>query len=470
MELELEQAKGLESQLIEAAWRTGDLRYKLKTCQMEMYADIFKWEGFKFLIKCARRLGKTYLLLLIAVMVCLRKPRAKVRFAAPFREQLTEVLEPIMHAICADAPPHLRPVWTRGRWVFPNKSVIVPAGVNNGNIEKLRGAECDLFIVDEAGTVNDLRYLVVDVALPQFMNRDGRVVKGRRMLIASSPPKTPAHEFTEMADECETDGNYAHYDIFDAEYPDEVIQMLMKELKGPDSSTWKREALALDVVDQESAIIPEWKEEYVQEFELDEFFPFYYKYDSLDIGVRDLTVCIFAHYDFKKAQLFIHDEVVMNGPEMNTQKLAEAIRAKETTIFGEHKLRKRVSDKDLLLIQDMRMLHKLYFDPTDKGRLEEMINEVRIWVGRGRVIVHPRCVQTVGCLRYAVWNEKRSEFDRSNRFGHFDALAALMYLVRNVDQRGNPIPEDYGQKGEQWFSPAKKGNGIDRLKKMFNVR
>src|SRR5260221_343753 len=161
----------------------------------EMFSEIMLSHSFKFVIGCARRLGKSYLLLLIAVMVCLRKAGAKVRYAAPYREQLTEILEPIMNSIIADAPQAYRPVWHKGRWIFPhNGSSIVPAGVNNGNAEKLRGPWCDLFIVDEAGSVSKLKYLVTDIAVPQFMDNDGEIVKGRRLLIASSPPKTPAHE------------------------------------------------------------------------------------------------------------------------------------------------------------------------------------------------------------------------------------------------------------------------------------
>jgi hypothetical protein len=76
---------------------------------------------------------------------------------------------------------------------------------------------------------------------------------------------------------------------------------------------------------------------------------------------------------------------------------------------------------------------------------------VRIWVNAGRVIVSPKCQQLIGSLTYGVWNENRNNFDRAPLYGHFDALAALMYLIRNVDVRTNPIPFDYNKPPENWF-------------------
>jgi hypothetical protein len=64
-------------------------------------------------------------------------------------------------------------------------------------------------------------------------------------------------------------------------------------------------------------------------------------------------------------------------------------------------------------------------------------------VAEGRIIVHPRCKQLAGCLEFGVWDEKRRKFERTETLGHFDALAALIYLVRNLDVHTNPIPRDY---------------------------
>ena len=78
-----------------------------------------------------------------------------------------------------------------------------------------------------------------------------------------------------------------------------------------------------------------------------------------------------------------------------------------------------------------------------------MVNEVRVWVNSGRVIIHPRCKFLIGNLEKGVWADnamggRRQDFGRTKTYGHFDGIAALMYLVRNIDTSSNPIPPDLG--------------------------
>ncbi len=488
------QAEPLDDQqlydaMTRAFWVRGELDYRLKTAQKEMWRQVAKSNRFKYVIKCARRLGKSFFLLSTACSVARRKPGAIVRYAAPTQKMVRKIIHPLMKIITDDCPVELRPVWkgADGMYLFPGtNSEIHIAGVNNGHADDHRGTYCDLFVIDEAGFVDDLHYLIHDVALPQLLDEDMAVVKDRRLLIASSPARSPAHEFKKISDEAEAEGNYSHYDIFDGHYSKDIIRLFLKEdgvseeditallagdYENVKSTTVLREYLALDVVDENFALCPEWKQAYVQEFQTDKYFSLYHKYDALDVGVRDLSVCLFAHYDFAQARLYIHDEFVINGPQMTTEVLARGIRAKEEALFPKMKIRKRVSDIDLLLIQDLHRLHNLYFEPTDKGELEQMVNQVRIWVGAGRIIVHPRCKQTIGCLKSGVWNEQRKDFDRSVTFGHFDAFAALMYLVRNVDTATNPVPFDFEKPiADHWLTDTEQQRRKEKLKKMLNVR
>lgn len=466
-------------------WHGGDLRFKFKPAQKQMHVDIFKNTRMKYVIKCARRLGKTFMLCCLAIMCCLRKPGSMVRYAAPTNKALKKFIIPIMKIILKDCPAEVCPEFkaSEGVYQFKNGSEIHLAGVNNDNADSLRGTFAELFIIDEAGFVDDLKYLIDDVAMPQFLDPDGKIVAGRRLIISGSPARTPAHEFTEIGRIAEAEGNYSHYDIYAGGYPEETIKIYEKEAGGKDSTTWKREYLALDVVDENYALVPEWRSNFViqppiesgtqEENEEDiKKFVYWHKYASLDIGVRDLTVCLFAYYDFGRGTLFVLDEVSMNGPEMTTKKLAESVRQKEAATFQGLEVFRRISDKDLLLLNDLRALHGLYFNPTDKGYLEEMVNEVRIWVSSGRIKVHPRCKQLIGCLSYGVWNEKRDDFERVPLYGHFDAFAALMYLVRNVDQRTNPVPVAFGRTQQDWWiieDEIPKTNR-DTLKKAFNLK
>lgn len=439
-----------------------------------MYKSISSSKDLKYVIKCSRRLGKSFFLASYAVMKCLETPGTIVRYAAPTNKSLKKFILPIFRKIFTDCPEDIRPEFlgSESMYRFGNLSEIHLAGVNNDNADSLRGTHADVFIVDEAGFVDDLKYLIDDVALPQFLDPDGKIVEGRKLIISSSPARTPAHEFTTIAREAELRGNYSHYDIYAGEYPEATIEIFANEVGGKKSSTWKREYLALDVVDENFALVPEWSSNYVQEPPKNELFTYFHKYEALDIGVRDLTVCLFGYYDFQLATLFIQDEIVLSGPEMTTEKLATKIKDKEKELWGDYNVRKRVSDIDLLLVNDLRALHNLYFIPTDKGALEEMVNQVRIWVGQGRIKVSPRCKQTIGCLAYGVWNEKRTDFDRARDYGHFDALAALMYLIRNIDDKVNPIPlgHDKPKKDVFFTVDVQSNSNKEKLKKALGIK
>jgi hypothetical protein len=117
-------------------------------------------------------------------------------------------------------------------------------------------------------------------------------------------------------------------------------------------------------------------------------------------------------------------------------------------------------------------LHQLHFIPTDKGTLEEMVNTVRMLVRSEGLIVHPRCKQLIGCLNYGVWDDRRSLFKEHKIYGHFDALAALIYLIRNLDRSTNPIPHDFksDQDNQIIFPFNKDSQSVKTLKDAFGIK
>jgi len=132
--------------------------------------------------------------------------------------------------------------------------------------------------------------------------------------------------------------------------------------------------------------------------------------------------------------------------------LKDAILIKERENFGVSPVYRRVADNNnLLLLQDLGSLHGLHFNATDKSSLDAMVNEMRMFVGAGRLIVSPKCTMLLGCLKYGIFDDKRRAFARSTLYKHFDHLAALMYMIRNLDQATNPVPNTYGMAlGTHW--------------------
>jgi len=266
-----------------------------------------------------------------------------------------------------------------------------------------------------------------------------------KIIMISTPPETPSHPFSMFAKKAEMEGAYIKLTIYDNPMvTEEMIEQYHKECLT--ETEWKREYLCLFVVDESRAIIPEW-EAWMGEtaVEHDEYFQFYDVYQSMDLGVVDNTVALFGYYDFKEATCVIENELIMSGTKMTTDLLAEALKAKQLETYGKDKEPYlRISDSDnMLLVQDLIANHGLPFHRTEKKKLHVMVNEVRMWVREGRVRIHPNCTFTRASLESGIWNVRKTEFERVEMFGHFDAIAALIYFIRNINEVRNPIPKMY---------------------------
>ncbi len=437
--------------------------------------------------EASRRFGKTTSILIFVIEEALRQPII-VRWCEPWKNQCREIVQTEIDQIQGKIPKAQRFEWhqTDSYYEHKNGSRIYLRGVNEDRGESARGTKAHVIVCDELGSWREPTYVINEVLMPQLLTTKGKLVR------TGTPPRNLVHVYYAMKEEAVTEKRFIQRLIHDQELvPLDVVERFVKAMGGWDSPAVRRELLCEKTSDPNFQIIPEWKDHYIQDIPTDEFQPYYQKLMGLDIGVRDNTVCLFGHYDFKRAAVIISDEYVINGPQMTTEVVAEGIRSKCLTQWGlkwditregasarykmvqpnKHFWLRAVSDIDLLLVQDLSKIHGLYFEPTDKGSLEEMVNEVRIWVGAGRVLVHPRCQNTIDCLRYGLWDDDRKKWERSDRLGHFDALAALMYLIRNIDSRTNPIPSDFGKPHvDSWFNEEEKTKQRDKLKNLFNIR
>lgn len=99
----------------------------------------------------------------------------------------------------------------------------------------------------------------------------------------------------------------------------------------------------------------------------------------------------------------------------------------------------RVSDVDKQLIRDIDEHYGLEFLATTKEELTTMIRNVRNWVAEGRLWF----AKDAGCVIDHVnagKRDKRGKLAEHPVYGHFDALAALVYMVRKVEQYDNARP------------------------------
>lgn len=435
-------------------WKKGELDWKLRPIQKEIYQAIRNHAGLKYVVNASRRLGKSFITVTMALEDALQTRNGIIRLIAPSIKMLKNITLPLTRFIAEKAPWNVRPIWKASESKFycpTTNSEILLSGCNGGHEDDARGTTCHNAYLDEAGFIDNLEYLVEDVLMPQLLTTKGKLV------MMSTAPRSPAHKFCEYALKAQQEGNYAQYTIHQAGFEESILEMFKKEAGGEESTTWKREYLCQFVVDTNYAIVPEWKDHFVQDVPRDEFFPYWHKYVAVDIGVSDFTAVIFGYYNFKTTCLVVEDEIVMHGPSMTTDKLAAAIKAKEQILWqGKDgkamNVQCRIGDNNnLLLLQDLSLMHGLPIAPTGKDTLEAMVNHLRLFVNNARVVVNPRCKHLIGCLQNGIWAENRRQFARSSVFGHFDGLAALIYLVRNLDVHTNPIPALYNMDEHKMF-------------------
>lgn len=461
-----------KSEVIRERWLRGKLGYKLHAGQLTLRSKFHSATTQLFVGECSRQLGKTFEMVVEALELAFSKPKARIKYGTAFHTDLIEFIIPAFDAVMSDCPEDIRPKFRvqGSKFIFlHNKSEIKLIGLDR-NPNGLRGNVIDLIILDEAGFITNLDYLYKSVIIPATTHRPDC-----KIAFISTPPSTPAHPFLDYVEKAEYEGSYCKLTIFDNPLIDEhTILRLMKEtgckvpadssdalefirsmmsskiVDFPSDGPWKlsttfqREYLCQHVTDSNLAIVQEWKEWYVRDIARDQYYPFYHKYAGMDLGVSDHTAVIFGYYDFSKATLIIEEEYVINGPELTTEVLATQIKLKESALGWSETPFKRISDNNNpLLLQDLSYLHQLHFTKTTKAELDEMINAVRMMTAKGQILVHPRCRQLIGCLKYGVWDKHRQKFAQSKVYGHFDALAALVYLVRNLDKNTNPIPSSF---------------------------
>ena len=443
---------------LRAAWQDGEISHQLTPGQMEIYDALRVWEerpyterGREFVLDCARRFGKSVILLIWLIENCIRRPRSRYLYIGPERKQIEDIQLPLIAHILSECPPELRPKYNVGRraYLFPNGSRLELYGLDK-NPNGSRGGAIDGAALDECGFFRRLKYLLQSVLKQQLM---GRI--WANLLLASTPPDTPAHPWTtDVCARALARGAYVKKVIWEAlQYPVEEIASFVADAGGWGDPTCRREYGCEHIADAEKVCIPEYAgvaHEIVRAVETPAW---RHCYTTLDPGWHDLVAALFGYAHFELAKLIVEDELA--EVKMNSAKLAAAIRAKEHALWGDLKCvrsngelsaqpYRRYSDRDPRLLGDLREIHDLPFRRAEKDTPVQAVNQLRVAISAGQIWIHPRCVRLQAHLAAAIWkNEQHKAFAwQGGVFGHFDLVACLLYMWRNVDLSRNPAPRE----------------------------
>lgn len=491
MEMENNSQKELAKKAaLKELWRRAELSFKLDSVQKELYNVFYNSTHKISTWLLSRRNGKTFLLCVLALEQCIRKSNSIVKFVAPTQKQIKTVVRPIFRQILQDCPEEISPEFrpSDNIYYFPNGSEIQLAGSDGGHADNLRGTDSDLFFIDEAGTCSDLDNIIKSILLPTTL-----ITKGRGIL-ASTPPKLSEHDFLKYIEEAEGRGSLIKKTIDDNPRITEQQRLdLIEELGGIDSEETRRELFCEIIKDAKTSVIPEFnkklEKEIVKEWPKP---PFFDSYEAMDIGGKDWTAVLYAYYDFRANRLIIEDETVLDFQQegVNTKKLVEEINKKEKQLWTNpisQEYRKpylRVSDIDYLFTNEILNQSKLLFKQeewinfqiTKKDHLEAAINNLRVLIASKKIIIHPRCTNLIRHLNNVKWNKSKDKFAKSLDGSHYDTIAALIYLARNIDFRKNPYPAGYDinfsglvVRDKQAFE-NRVNNQLDLYKKIFGIK
>lgn len=461
-------------------WHQSSVSWLLHEGQKALYDSYFNCKEKIIVWNCSRRLGKSFSLCVLALETCLKKPNSIVKYCCAKQVDAKNIIRPLIRDIIRTCPKDLRPVYkvTERAYIFANGSRIELSGLDAGRAESIRGGSCELAIIDEAGLVSDLKYIIRSIILPTTTTTKGKII------LASTPPKSSDHPFIlSFLNKARIEGNLVTKTVYDNPLIEKgELQKIIDECGGIHSVEFRREYLCHIIVDADKAVVPEFtlelKDKIVKEWDRP---PFFDVYVSMDLGVKDLTVVLFAYYDFRNGKVIIEDEYVNNGHQFNTSVLAKGIKEKEETLFynkmsGETKVPyMRVSDNNPHIIQDLRQLHGLLFTATRKDDSDAALNNMRMMINDEAIYINPRCTTLINHLETATWNKARTSYDRSEdkNKGHYDAIDSLKYLIRNIQYNKNPYPAFWNMPSQEHVYKQKQNKdfqGSEQYKKIFNIK
>lgn len=458
-------------------WRRGEVALVagprsegLHAGQRLIYDALESSTAKRVYLNISRRWGKSFLFLVREWEKCLKRPGWRVLYVAPSGKDAENIAVDLVAKITATCPPELVPEFSSlsKEFNFTNGSRIRFIGANNERARYARGQEVDEAVVDEAAEVDDLPYLVNEVLMPMTFDTDGRI------LLASTPPRSPSHPSTLLAKRLALEGGpgaYFHFTIHqNPRATPERIAAYCAEAGGPESTTWKREYLAdLDTVDSDTVVVPEFAKAEASicvEWPRPPGFVHVDKLVSMDPAfVRDRSGGLFGYVDFLAGgRLVLEREFLLHRPTIAV--LAKATNDMERQLWPDMKVRLRVvDDPHGVIAPELWEQGKVSFIRAEKSDRDRSISIMRQHIQAHRIYISPSgCPELVKQLKYAVWNKRASDMERTPE-GHFDLVAALWLMCRHLDLSRNPYPADFGIAPHMHYVGGPPGRNPDALSK-----
>lgn len=442
------------------AFEDGDLTFLFHDAQLDMLAMVERG-GSEILIFCSRQLGKSFFILCVAIMHCTRHPRGLVRIFCKTVDQANDIVADNMAVIQALAPPgFIKRMKSERRWRVGRGQIRI-GPLAAAHVDGKRGGNATLVILEEGGFTPSEQYqhAIGKVIGPQLLRSGGPLVH------VTTPSEDELHYVhTVVLPKCERTGALARKTVYEnPQLTDEQIVQARDLCPTPED--WEREYEVKIKRSEMATITPEFDpERHVREMAIPLFA---YWQTSLDFGgVQDKHGVILTYFDFDRAKLCVVDERFL---ELNTP--TDTIVAESLEMERHAKWMNgtpwRVSDAPGQIVVDLR--HAGFHVRTPEkgdGSWEAGIKALRGALRRGEVEIHPRCKWLIASLYHGRFNKRRTDFERTKLFGHWDLGSALIYAWRHRGTQ-NPWPNHLGKRPETHFVPSGSSSPASALSGAF---
>lgn len=445
-------------------WTRGVLKWQMRPHkQTELYDWIDTYRArnpdsvLPVVINAHRRFGKSHVIATKLVEDAVTAPGRVLRYVAPLFNQVESILHPILATILRTCPKGMFEkcgdsyYFSNPKWAFDaRRSELHLHGADGDRADRLRGLASDVIALDEVRDIANLQYLVTDVLIHHFSGR-----KNPFLVMESTPPASMDHDFSAVYIPKAIDrGTYVCIPgSSNKDFAERDRAMLLAEVGDEGSESWRREIECELISSSESVIIPEFYAHKAQIVVEGSHRPqWFIPLTCGDLGMtRDASVILFGYVDFDRAALVVEDE--LHAVYKNTQDLADLIKAKEQSLGyakwdgpkqdteyagpAGHKVR-RNADGMASQHLDFATLHGLCLELPEKYSKDMAINSLRDLVASERIRISARCKHLVYQLEHGAYNKQRTDFARSARLFHCDAVDALVYMNRMAPWTANP--------------------------------
>lgn len=436
-------------------WIRGNLEWKFHEGQAEIYKQLqtLPPSTREILLFISRRWGKSFFVVLMAIMECLKGKGRQVFIVGPTIKHTTAIVLPLINEIIKDAPDNLiKRTKSDKTWTIGSSTLFI--GGFDTAVETFRGLKADAIFLEESGLANadEYEYVLNSVLRPTLMHSKGKIYH------ATTPAKAVDHPLhTITMPKTKLTNSFFRYSIeSNPLLTREDIEEEIAAIGGRESVHTKRELFCELVKDATSLVVPEFDKKYV--FDNIKLPRHTYWLTSIDFGgSRDKTSLLCGFYDFERAKVVIKGSMLLD-PNTGTDIVIAKCQELEQTVGTYWKDgERRVCDAAGQTHVDIRRLNFKCFLPL-KGRdsVEEGINALRVAFLQGKIEIDSACKDLITTLEHGSWNDQRTDFKRTKELGHCDAIASLVYFFRHLDTHTNPFPVHEGMHRHTHYLPEVK--------------